>query len=345
MPILPNMGDIHPFRGKKVLIATPIFEPKVTIQYHQSILETIPHLVAHGIGFSMMNEAKNMINQARSRAAIYALNNDFDRLLFIDADISWKGIDVLRLLASDKRVIGGLYPLKTFPVKLNFVPPEGLYTTETFDPKEFVATHSDPKTGEVEVKMLPTGFMCIDCSVFKDLDPHVQEYHHRDQHERKVQFEKMYFPFEISKEGFLNTEDWAFCDLVRNKLNEKIYWHTRVIVDHVGSHTYSALTPIDKSYKKIDIHEKSTDSNETSQTEPSQIQSIKRENPFKKWPRNLPCFCGSGRKFKKCHDQGLATHIDISEAIVLQPDFDRMLKEVQGRQDQGVGYKLKEPAI
>jgi len=337
------MGEVHPFSGKKVLIATPIFDGKVTIQYHQNLLETIPHLVAHKIGFTMMNEARNLIHQARNRGAHYALNNGFDKILFIDADISWKGIDVLRLLASDKRVIGGLYPLKTFPVKLNFVPPEGLYTTKTFDPNEFVTTHADPKTGEVEVEMLPTGFMCIDCSVFRDLDPHVEKYHHRDQHELKVQHENMYFPFKIAPDGFLYTEDWGFCDLVRNKLNEKIYWHTRVIVDHVGSHTYSALTPIDKSYKKIDIHEKNTDDQASQKA--NQIQSIKRENPFKKWPRNLQCFCGSGKKFKKCHDQELATHVDISEAIVLQPDFDRMLKEVQGRASQGIGYKLQEPAI
>ena len=290
-------------------------------------------LIHEKIEFNIINEARNLINQARNRSAHYALNNGFDKILFIDADISWQAKDVWNLLQSDKKVVGGTYPLKTFPIKLNFVPPQNLYTTETFDPNEFIQNHSDPKTGEAEVFMLPTGFMMIDCSIFRELEPVVEKYHHRDQMKREIESESMFFPFKIAPDGFLYTEDWGFCDEV-HKLGHKIYWNTRVIVDHVGRHTFSATTPIEKSAHRIDIHAKN-------------MKTTDREvdNPFAKWPRNIPCFCGSGKKFKKCCEMTLGPKVTPADALILQPDFDRMLSLIQTNHDQGVGYKLPEPII
>lgn len=320
---------------KKLLIATPIFDGTVFIQYFHSMLATIPMLIQERIEFNIINEARNLINQARNRSVHFALNNGYDKILFIDADISWKASDVWALWNSDKKVVGGTYPLKTFPIKLNFVPPQGIYPkeVETFDPNEFVQNHSDPKTGEAEVFMLPTGFMMVDCSVFRELEPVVEKYHHRDQMKREIEEESMFFPFKIAPDGFLYTEDWGFCDEV-HKLGHKIYWNTRVIVDHVGRHTFSATTPIEKSAHRIDIHAKN-----------AKVSDLGIKNPFAAWPRNLQCFCGSGKKFKKCHEGQLDKPISLEEANQLKPDFDKVLAEVQSLHDQGIGYKLPEPQL
>lgn len=320
---------LHPFSGKKVLLATPVFGGHVPLQYFHSIMDTILVLTHNKIGFSIINEARNLIHQARNRSAHYALNNGFDKIIFIDADIKWQGMDVLRLLASKKRIVGGLYPLKTFPIKLNFVPMQGIYKTETFVIKEYIESYAEKDTGEVEIHMLPTGFMCIDTSVFKELEPIVESYKHRDQYTREHEYEKMFFPFKIAEDGFILTEDWGFCDLVRTKLNEKVYWNTNVVVDHVGNHTYSAKTPIEESYHKLDIHEKTE----------------MLPNPFKDWPRNLQCFCGSGKKFKKCHDGQFENKVTAAEAKSLKEDFDKTLAYVEERKAQGVGYKLDEKIL
>lgn len=37
-------------------------------------------------------------------------------------------------------------------------------------------------------------------------------------------------------------------------------------------------------------------------------------NPMLRWPRNTVCFCGSGRKFKKCHMHKVPSMILRSEA-------------------------------
>lgn len=343
------MADKHPFSGKKVLISTPVFGGKVEVQYFASMMGAIPYLIQNQIGFEIMCEARNLIHQARNRAAHYALKNGFDKLLFIDSDIVFKGNDLLLLLASDKKLVGGLYPLKGFPIKLNFTPKQGIYNgAESFSLQDYITDFADKKTGEVEVFMLPTGFMCIDVSLFKDLDPFVQEYHHRDPLVWKVENEKMYFPFSIAPDGFIYTEDWSFCDLVRNKLNETPYWNTKIVVDHVGVHTFSAMTKPDDSYRHLSIEDKGTvlTSDQVLGKVPlekaPEISPIPTLNPFKRWPRNLQCFCGSGKKFKKCCDLTLGQTVTDEEAKVLQPDFDRMLTEVQDGHKRGVGYKLNE---
>lgn len=318
----------------KLLISTPIFNGKVEIQYFASMLGSMPSLLRNKVEFEIMTEARNLIHQARNRAAHYAINNGFDKLLFIDADISWKPQDIINLLVSDKKVIGGLYPFKSFPIKLNFVPKQGIYETETFDIQQYVDDFADKRTGEVEVHMLPTGFMMVDVSVFKELEPHVETYNHRDQLMQKLEHEKMFFPFKIAEDGFLYTEDWGFCDLVRNKLGHSIYWNTKVIVDHVGSHSFSGITPIDQSYKHLDIHKNEQE---------AAANNVK--NPFNKWPRNLSCFCGSGQKFKKCHENKLNLIISQKEYEVLKPDFDKTLAFVQKQNEQGIGYKLENPII
>ncbi len=312
----------------KVCFASPVFDSNVPIQYFHSMMDTLPHLMRNKIGFSVINETKNFISQARNRSAHYAINNGFDKLLFIDADISWKGIDVMALLNSPHKIIGGSYPFKTFPIKLNFQPlPEQVAEYEA-DPSAFFEKHAD-KNGEIEVLKIPTGFLMIDVSVFKDIEPFAKTYTPgRDPILGEMQAETMWFPMGINEKGVLDTEDWGFCDLAQ-KAGHKIYLQTLALVDHVGKHVYSATKPIDKSYHQINIHEKNG----------ADVKKV--ANPFKKWPVNLQCFCGSGQKFKKCCESRLSDVTPI-EALTLQSDFEKILAEVEGRKANGVGYKLRE---
>lgn len=68
-------------------------------------------------------------------------------------------------------------------------------------------------------------------------------------------------------------------------------------------------------------------------------------NPFKKWPRNLPCFCGSGKKFKKCCNDKIGGIVKYSEYSTLKQDFNRMLEYIEDRWADGLGYKLKKPIL
>ncbi len=307
----------------KIAFATPIFDSNTPIQYFHGMMDTLPHLISNKIGFAVVNETRNFITQARNRSAHYAINNGFDKLLFIDADISWKGIDVMALVNSPHKIVGGTYPFKTFPIKLNFQPLHEQMREYEEDPTKFIETHADAN-GIIEVNKIPTGFLMIDVSVFKDIEPYCEKYRpYRDPILGEMQEETMFFPMGVNDEGFFESEDWGFCRLAQ-KAGHKIYFQTRAIVDHVGKHTYSAITPIDKSYKRIDVHSK---------------PDMQVQNPFVKWPPNLSCFCGSGRKFKKCCQDKIVKTVTETDSKILAPDFERVLKLVQE------GHKIEQPVI
>lgn len=315
----------------KLLVATPIFDAEVPIQYLHSWFKTFPYLVRDNINFDLKTEARNDISQSRNRCAKTAIQGGFDKLLFIDADIAWEGLDVMNLLKSDKKIIGGSYPLKAFPIRLNFVPKNEEHLKPNFDVQKYVDERAD-ENGILEVHRIPTGFLMIDVSVFKDIEPFVSSYHSVDPMLGEREDEKMYFPKNIDATGFYNMEDWGFCELAQ-KAGHRIYFHSKSIVDHVGKHTYSAKINLADSYQKLRVHDDVA-------AEPNTF-----DNPFKKWPVNLSCFCGSGKKFKKCHVEQVQTFVSRANYNILIADYEKSLAHVQGLHDRGNIYKLDHPLL
>jgi hypothetical protein len=78
--------------------------------------------------------------------------------MFIDADIGWEPWHLLVLLDAQKDVIGGLYPMKSLPVKwcVNGIPGQV----------------EEPGTNLVEVTKTGTGFLLIKRDVFEKLNAH-----------------------------------------------------------------------------------------------------------------------------------------------------------------------------
>jgi hypothetical protein len=78
--------------------------------------------------------------------------------MFIDADIGWEPWHLLVLLDAQKDVIGGLYPMKSLPVKwcVNGIPGQV----------------EEPGSNLVEVTKTGTGFLLIKRDVFEKLNAH-----------------------------------------------------------------------------------------------------------------------------------------------------------------------------
>lgn len=62
-------------------------------------------------------------------------------------------------------------------------------------------------------------------------------------------------------------------------------------------------------------------------------------NPWTKWPRNLACVCGSGLKFKNCHDGNLSHAIPRSQYVKAKMEFAKALGFVNSLKDRGIIYK------
>jgi hypothetical protein len=187
--------------------------------------------------------SESLIHRARDRAAGFFMEHGFDKLITIDADIEWSYEDFKRLITSDKDIIGGLYPLKAFPVVMNFnpLPGQGSEFFKTgrgidYDAfQEFKAKYADEQ-GLAEVRHIATGFLCVTRAVFESLKTKSKVYATYDSVSGEMEAFVHYYESGVH-EGQLESEDWSFIRRAR-EAGFKAYIDTRVTLGHVGIHTY-----------------------------------------------------------------------------------------------------------
>jgi glycosyltransferase involved in cell wall biosynthesis len=231
-------------RPLRLLIATPAAGGMVTVGYLNSLIRTMSALSSELECAVYTLGTESLINRARNTCVMYAVTNHYDMILFIDSDIIWSPEDVTRLLDAKREIIGGTYPLKNYPITLNFNPlpgqedvPEGPHSAVGFP--LWCAKHTNAD-GIAEVLHIPTGFLLIDMKVFAKLSNTVPWYvnHYADTGKRSQFFE--FFPTGVV-DHVLESEDWGFCRIAR-AAGFPIHFHTKVITKHIGTHTY-AQTP------------------------------------------------------------------------------------------------------
>lgn len=225
----------------RLLIATPAYGGLISTDYVTSLVRSIAGFRQDKIDFSVLTIAnESLINRARNKCAHLAMVNGFDKMLFIDADIGWEYNDIRRLILSDKKLVGGTYPLKDYPITLNFnvLPEQSKMFSHRKTKEEFEVWRKEcaNEHGEVEVMHIPTGFMMIDCSVFETLKPHVNSYSHRDMKTGQEDTIYEYFPVRVHN-NILESEDWAFCSIAKEQ-GIKVYFNTNVITTHAGTHIF-----------------------------------------------------------------------------------------------------------
>lgn len=228
----------------KLLVATPAYGGQVTAQYLQSMVMTTSGLFNDGLSFHIYTlETESLINRARNRCAMYAIENGFDRLFFIDADMIWSYKDFKTILDSDKAIVGGTYPVKELPIMINYNPLEDNeffgqpHSEQNF--RDYANKYADPK-GEVEVAHIPTGFMAIRCEVLDRLarTKKVKVYMQREPGEKEPKGFFEFFPTGVHN-GQLESEDWGFCRIAR-EAGYSVHLNTNVITGHVGTYHYKA---------------------------------------------------------------------------------------------------------
>jgi len=186
---------------------------------------------------TMNNES--LISRGRNTLTAKFLNNtESTHLMFIDADIGWEPWHLLAMIDRDVDVIGGLYPMKTMPIK---------WVVNGFEGAE------QGEDGLQEVSKTGTGFMLIKRQVFEDMKAHpaVKPYKsdiglapELDQHMRT------YFDTAV-RENRYYSEDWTFCENWRD-LGGKIWVDKRVMLRHTGSYVFdqNAQNELYNGYKE-----------------------------------------------------------------------------------------------
>jgi len=99
-----------------VHILTPCFGSVCFVNYVHCLINTMDVFRKYGIGLSI-DFCKNdsLVSRARNNLVARAMNNDaMTHIMFIDNDITWDPIDILKLLIANKHLVGGIYPLKNY---------------------------------------------------------------------------------------------------------------------------------------------------------------------------------------------------------------------------------------
>jgi hypothetical protein len=223
--------NIDYLRKQRIHICMPCYGGQLTESTFMSYIKWGNTCRQLGIDWTietMTNES--LISRARNTLVAKFLNTENStHLVFIDADIGWEPWHLLLLINHDVDVIGGLYPMKSLPVRwvVNGV--------------ENGAVSDDGNV--VEVSKTGTGFMVVKRHVFdklqqhpavvpfkndiglpQELDPHMRTYYDTD-----------------VREGRYYSEDWTFCENWRD-LGGKVWVDKRVLLRHTGTYTFDYQT-------------------------------------------------------------------------------------------------------
>ena len=152
-------------------------------------------------------------------------NTAATHFMFIDADIRFQPESIFMMLATDKDVIGGLYPKKALPISYVInVKPGTVIQNDIFP-----------------VDTMGTGFMMFKRHVYEKLcAAHPETKYVDDVHFLKADENKFaYALFDCGvEEGHYYSEDWLFCHRW-TKMGGDIYIDVSINLTHTGVEDYN----------------------------------------------------------------------------------------------------------
>jgi len=226
---IPMSINIDVLRKRVLHFAIPCYGGMITESTMMSMIKWANQAKDLGLSWTietLVNES--LITRGRNTLVAKFLNNpDTTDLFFVDSDIGFEPWHVISLMAMDKDVACGLYPMKTVPVQWVVNNVEG--------------TETENDGNWIEVSKSGTGFMMIkkhvleklikhpavkpfmnDIGLPQELDPHM----------------RTYFDTAV-REGRYYSEDWTFCENWRD-IGGKIWVDRRVHLRHSGSFVFCA---------------------------------------------------------------------------------------------------------
>lgn len=218
--------NIDYLRTTKVHICMPCYGGNLTESTFMSFIKwanTARQLNIDWTMETMTNES--LITRARNTlTAKFLANTDSTHLMFIDSDIGWEPWHLLVMLNRDVDVIGGLYPMKSLPIK---------WCVNGFEGAE------EGPDGLQEVTKTGTGFLLIKRHVFEKLKGHpaVKPFNNDIGLDPALNANmKTYFDTAV-RENRYYSEDWMFCENWRD-IGGKVWVDKRVLLRHTGTYVF-----------------------------------------------------------------------------------------------------------
>jgi len=242
-------------------ILTPCFGSVCFVSYTTCLINTMN--LCNSLGIEVHVEFcrnDSLVPRARNNLVARAMINPrTTHLMFIDADIIWNAIDVIKLVTSHQFLVGGLYPLKHFHFDRLKKPEVIEKWKKARDSEPFLQGASDediiqhnllrynfnhvPGKSSVqivknmlEVRHLATGFMMIRRETIETMMKAFPSTKYVDDvgFLKSEENEFAYALFDCGvEEGHYFSEDWLFSQRWRN-MGGKIYVNATINLTHTG---------------------------------------------------------------------------------------------------------------
>jgi hypothetical protein len=248
-------------KGYHVFIGTPCYGGMCYINYVVRLLNTQQLLAQLGIQCSvefMRNES--LITRARNNMTAKFMVSPATHLLFIDADITWNPMDVVKLLAAEKDVVGGIYPKKRYAWERlteenikDYRSRKNLFYNKDKTEEDLIRENlvnynlnydrnsMKIENNILEVYTIATGFFLIsrNCvSKMMENYPNTKYVDDVGYLTTKSENDNAYALFDcIIVDTHYFSEDWTFCERWR-KIGGKVYCDLSIALDHSGTEDF-----------------------------------------------------------------------------------------------------------
>jgi hypothetical protein len=233
-----------------ICIATPCYGSQVFQNYFLSVISlimTVTHRRDIDISFIVRGGDSLITRSRNSITAEFLASPQYTHLLWIDADIGFRPEAIYRLIAANKDIAAGIYPLKAlqFPEQIPAMSRDELIFRHTGYPFNPTGNTFRVENGFVPVKDAPTGLMLIKREVFTKMIESYPELKYKPDHQVGLEAiaEKIndyyynFFDTFIDEEGRYLSEDYAFCRLWQ-KVGGEVYADANSKLTHTGLYQY-----------------------------------------------------------------------------------------------------------
>ena len=258
--------------GYKIMVCTPCHS-EVSMHYTQAVLKFQLECMKKNIMVSFSLLKSSLVTQGRNLCVAEFLNHkdNYDYLLFIDSDISFKSETIFKMIDADKDIIACPYPMKMFETdkmwkkikETDMVKSEkDLLSSGYMYPIKIGKNELIVDKGVMEVTHAPTGCMLIKRNVIEKLiekHPELQIYQPTVINGKETKKENFYNLFDTLHD--LETkryfgEDFGFCQRWTD-IGGKVYVYVMDHISHIGDHEYCGrFYDMLTGLKRVDVDKK-----------------------------------------------------------------------------------------
>lgn len=245
-----------------IYILTPCYGSVCNTNYTISLINTILLFKNYGINYNIQFcNNDSLVSRARNNLiGISMINKDATHFLFIDSDIVWNPYDIIKLVISDKELIGAIYPKKKYDFNKLINNSEYInsliemknkyqlnYNNEYLIKSNLVSYNLNYKNNNIsiqnnliEVRHLATGFMLIKREVIEKMILMYPETKYIDD-TGFIRPEHSTMTYALFDGGVIDnhyfSEDWMFCHRWSN-IGGNIWADISIDLTHIGVEEY-----------------------------------------------------------------------------------------------------------